>query len=54
MKQAIDVEDALQWAFGVVRVDDRIGALAARGIDGRSPAAMAVIDEIGSDRKSVV
>ena len=50
MKQAIDVEDALQWAFGVVRVDDRIGALAARGIDGRSPAAMAVIDEIGLPR----
>ena len=50
MKQVIDVEDALQWAFGVVRIDDRIGALAARGIDGRSPAAMAILDEIGLPR----
>jgi hypothetical protein len=50
MERAIDVEEALAWAFGVVRIDDRIGALAAHGIDGRSPEAMRVLEEIGMPR----
>lgn len=49
-KQVIDVEEALAWAFGVVRIDDRIGALSRYGIDGRSAEAMRVLGEIGMPR----
>lgn len=46
----IDIEAALNWAFGVVRIDDRIGALARYGIEGRSVEAMRVLAEIGLPR----